>query len=212
MLVLTLQHKIRAWSGPIIRTQPLLPQNSGSMWTSDCLKTPTISPGESRYSFLSIVFPSRRRVLAISGGIDEIGGIRWELLLCVIVMWTVGYFCIWKGVKTTGKVSTLALKLRCVSVCLNGCHFCQVVYVTAIFPYVMLFTLLVRGLSLPGALQGVVFYLLPDPKRLTDPQVGAPSSSVAVWQNRCTHSLCLNRFGWMLGLRSSSHTVCLVAT
>lgn len=90
-----------------------------------------------------------RRVLAISGGIEEMGSIRWEILVCLIVMWIICYFCIWKGVKSTGKV----------------------VYFTATFPYVMLFILLVRGLSLPGALQGVVFYLLPEPSRLIDPQV-----------------------------------------
>lgn len=50
------------------------------------------------------VMPSRRRVLSISGGIEEIGSIRWEVLLCLIVMWIVCYFCIWKGVKSTGKV------------------------------------------------------------------------------------------------------------
>ncbi|MED6293593.1 hypothetical protein CHARACLAT_012084 [Characodon lateralis] len=90
-----------------------------------------------------------RRVLAISGGIEELGSIRWEILLCLIGMWIICYFCIWKGVKSTGKV----------------------VYFTATFPYVMLVILLIRGLSLPGALEGVVFYLLPDPSRLTDPQV-----------------------------------------
>ncbi|XP_040901650.1 sodium- and chloride-dependent GABA transporter 2-like [Toxotes jaculatrix] len=90
-----------------------------------------------------------RRVLAISGGIEETGRIRWEVLLCLIVMWIICYFCIWKGVKSTGKV----------------------VYFTATFPYLMLLILLVRGLSLPGALQGIMFYLLPDPSRLTDPQV-----------------------------------------
>lgn len=47
----------------------------------------------------------------------------------------------------------------------------QVVYFTATFPYVMLLILLIRGLCLPGAFDGVVFYLLPDPSRLTDPQV-----------------------------------------
>lgn len=52
-------------------------------------------------------------------------------------------------------------------------HFLQVVYFTATFPYVMLLILLIRGLSLPGALQGVLFYLLPDPSQLTNPHVGA---------------------------------------
>ncbi|XP_034024659.1 LOW QUALITY PROTEIN: sodium- and chloride-dependent GABA transporter 2-like [Thalassophryne amazonica] len=90
-----------------------------------------------------------RRVLALSGGIEDIGGIRWEVLLCLIALWIICYFCVWKGVRSTGKV----------------------VYFTATLPYVMLFTLLIRGLSLPGALEGVKFYLLPEPSHLTDPQV-----------------------------------------
>ncbi|XP_074535576.1 sodium- and chloride-dependent GABA transporter 2-like [Halichoeres trimaculatus] len=90
-----------------------------------------------------------RRVLAISGGIEEIGTVRLEVLLCLIAMWITCYFCIWKGVKSTGKV----------------------VYFTATFPYLMLLILLIRGLSLPGALQGVSFYLLPELSRLADPQV-----------------------------------------
>ncbi|XP_068601814.1 sodium- and chloride-dependent GABA transporter 2-like [Brachionichthys hirsutus] len=90
-----------------------------------------------------------RRVLAISGGVEELGGIRWEVMLCLLAVWVICYFCIWKGVKSTGKA----------------------VYVTATFPYLMLLALLVRGLSLPGALEGVMFYLLPDTSRLADPQV-----------------------------------------
>lgn len=45
------------------------------------------------------------------------------------------------------------------------------VYVTAVFPYVTLAILLIRGLTLPGAWQGVVYYLYPDPSRLADLQV-----------------------------------------
>ncbi|KAM7413494.1 hypothetical protein PAMA_020738 [Pampus argenteus] len=95
------------------------------------------------------------RVLAISGGIEELGSIRWEVLLCLIALWVICYFCIWKGVKSTGKV----------------------VYFTATFPYIMLVILLIRGLSLPGALHGVLFYLLPEPSRLTDPQVWMEAGS-----------------------------------
>ncbi|KAL6479348.1 hypothetical protein MHYP_G00127810 [Metynnis hypsauchen] len=90
-----------------------------------------------------------RRVLSISRGIEEVGKVNWEILLCLIAVWIICYFCIWKGVKSTGKV----------------------VYFTATFPYVMLLVLLIRGMTLPGALQGVVFYLYPDPERLLDPQV-----------------------------------------
>ncbi|XP_072001062.1 sodium- and chloride-dependent GABA transporter 2-like [Engystomops pustulosus] len=90
-----------------------------------------------------------RRVLSISDGIDRIGSLRWELALCLLLAWIICYFCIWKGVKSTGKV----------------------VYFTATFPYLMLIVLLIRGVSLPGALQGIQFYLYPDLSRLQDPQV-----------------------------------------
>uniref|UniRef100_A0AAR2KHI2 Transporter n=1 Tax=Pygocentrus nattereri TaxID=42514 RepID=A0AAR2KHI2_PYGNA len=91
----------------------------------------------------------RRRVLNITGSVYELGSVRWELALCLLLAWVICYFCVWKGVKSTGKV----------------------VYFTATFPYVMLLVLLVRGLTLPGAVDGILFYLYPDPTRLTDPQV-----------------------------------------
>lgn len=47
----------------------------------------------------------------------------------------------------------------------------QVVYFTATFPYLMLAVLLIRGVTLPGAAQGIQFYLYPDITRLWDPQV-----------------------------------------
>lgn len=52
------------------------------------------------------------------------------------------------------------------------CLSLQVVYVTATFPYVMLLILLIRGATLPGAYDGIKFYLYPDISRLSDPQVG----------------------------------------
>ncbi|XP_066864512.1 sodium- and chloride-dependent betaine transporter isoform X3 [Kogia breviceps] len=90
-----------------------------------------------------------RRVLGISSGIHELGALRWELALCLLLAWVVCYFCIWKGVKSTGKV----------------------VYFTATFPYLMLAILLIRGITLPGAYEGIVYYLKPDLLRLKDPQV-----------------------------------------
>ncbi|MBN3295131.1 S6A13 protein, partial [Amia calva] len=90
-----------------------------------------------------------RRVLNISSGVDEVGSLRWELALCLLLAWIICYFCVWKGVKSTGKV----------------------VYLTATFPYVMLVVLLIRGITLPGAITGIIFYLYPDPSRLADPQV-----------------------------------------
>ncbi|XP_068612390.1 sodium- and chloride-dependent GABA transporter 2-like [Brachionichthys hirsutus] len=90
-----------------------------------------------------------REVLHLSDSLDELGPISWKLALSLAVIWVVCYFCVWKGVKSTGKV----------------------VYLTATFPYVMLFVLLVRGVTLPGAAQGIVYYLKPNHTRLADPQV-----------------------------------------
>uniref|UniRef100_A0A672HE70 Transporter n=1 Tax=Salarias fasciatus TaxID=181472 RepID=A0A672HE70_SALFA len=90
-----------------------------------------------------------RRILNITQHVEELGGMRWELALCLLLSWIICYFCVWKGVKSTGKV----------------------VYFTATFPYLMLAVLLIRGLTLPGAMAGIKFYLYPDPSRLSDPQV-----------------------------------------
>ncbi|KAL6469955.1 hypothetical protein MHYP_G00210740 [Metynnis hypsauchen] len=88
------------------------------------------------------------RVLAISTGIEVLGNVNWEILLCLLATWIICYFCIWKGVKSTGKA----------------------VYFTAVFPYVMMLILLIRSLTLPGAMYGVKYYLYPQPSRLADPQ------------------------------------------
>ncbi|XP_069573918.1 sodium- and chloride-dependent betaine transporter-like [Brachyistius frenatus] len=91
----------------------------------------------------------QHRVLKISSGIEEVGGLRWELLLCLILSWVICYFCVWKGIKSTGKAA----------------------YFTATFPFVMLFVLLIRGVTLPGAMDGIIYYIYPDISRLSDAQV-----------------------------------------
>uniref|UniRef100_A0A667YFP2 Transporter n=1 Tax=Myripristis murdjan TaxID=586833 RepID=A0A667YFP2_9TELE len=93
----------------------------------------------------------QRRILGLSGGIEELGSIRWDLAGCLLLSWIICFFCIWKGVKSSGKI----------------------VYFTATFPYVMIVALLIRGLTLPGAADGIRFYLLPNPSRLADPQPDA---------------------------------------
>ncbi|CAL8276586.1 unnamed protein product [Boreogadus saida] len=44
-----------------------------------------------------------RKVLRLSSGLDEPGDISFHMVLCLIATWVIVYFCIWKGVKSTGK-------------------------------------------------------------------------------------------------------------
>ncbi|XP_041952608.1 sodium- and chloride-dependent creatine transporter 1 isoform X1 [Alosa sapidissima] len=90
-----------------------------------------------------------RNVLRLSRGLDDVGDISGHMVLCLIATWVIVYFCIWKGVKSTGKV----------------------VYFTALFPYLVLVVLFVHGVSLPGAVDGIVYYLKPDWSKLTEAQV-----------------------------------------
>jgi len=66
----------------------------------------------------------RRKVLNVSGGLDQIGSINWQLALCLLLSWIVCYFCVWKGVKSTGRVCNCSINvclLACLPACLLAC-------------------------------------------------------------------------------------------
>ena len=47
----------------------------------------------------------------------------------------------------------------------------QVMYFTATSPYILVCILMVRGVTLPGAFEGIKFYLVPDWSKIAQPQV-----------------------------------------
>ncbi|XP_053181799.1 sodium- and chloride-dependent GABA transporter ine isoform X1 [Scomber japonicus] len=79
------------------------------------------------------------KLLEKTDGIEEAGGLRWEIFGYLIIAWVFVYLCIFKGVKSTGKV----------------------VYFTAVFPYFILFALLINNVQLPGAKKGILYFLTP---------------------------------------------------
>jgi solute carrier family 6 (neurotransmitter transporter, GABA) member 1 len=84
-----------------------------------------------------------------SSSVTEVGKMQWELATTLFIAWILCYFCIWKGVKWTGKV----------------------VWFTSLFPYVIFFILFVRGVTLDGAWDGIKFLFVPDLQKLKESQV-----------------------------------------
>ena len=77
----------------------------------------------------------------------SLGSIQSHILIPLAITWLVMYLCICTGVKLVGKI----------------------VWLTVPVPWIMLLILAVRGLTLPGADQGLAFYLDPDWSELAKP-------------------------------------------
>ncbi|KAK2165132.1 hypothetical protein LSH36_54g02004, partial [Paralvinella palmiformis] len=101
-----------------------------------------VSPAEEY--FMNVVLEMPR-----SNGIENIGNIKWSLSLCLLAVLIIVYFALWKGIKSSGKV----------------------VWITATMPYIVLFILLIRGVTLPGSVAGMEYYLKPEWHMLKKPGV-----------------------------------------
>ncbi|XP_060941330.1 sodium- and chloride-dependent GABA transporter ine [Limanda limanda] len=128
---------------------PLPWQSCNNTWnTPNCTNHAT----NSSYSSTASQEFFKNKMLEQTNGVEEAGEIRWELLLILFLAWILIYLCIFKGVKSTGKV----------------------VYFTALFPYVILIALLINNVQLPGAIDGITFFIVPKWDKLL---------SVEVWVN-----------------------------
>ena len=91
----------------------------------------------------------RGRILELSSSIETGGALVWPLVFGLVLVWVMIYFSIWKGVKSVGKVVALTMPL----------------------PILFLFVLLIRGLTLEGAWEGIYYYLTPNFSALLDMEI-----------------------------------------
>ncbi|CAF4434579.1 unnamed protein product [Rotaria socialis] len=112
-------------------------------------------------------------VLRRSDSMEAMGSPHWSLALCLLLAWILVAICIIQGIKSSGKV----------------------VYFTSLFPYVVIFALVIRGVTLPGAANGISFYLKPNWSKVREFEVWIAAAS------QVTFSLSVG-FGSILGYAS----------
>jgi len=79
-------------------------------------------------------------VLNLSSGPTALGGLQWPVVGALAFVWVALFFIMYKGAGVIGKVAVW----------------------TVAIPWALLVVLLIRGLTLPGAVDGLNYYLAPD--------------------------------------------------
>jgi len=117
------------------------------------------SPAESYYNFHVL----KLLPMEADGSMD----IVWQCVIVLIISWTIVFFALIRGIKSSGKV----------------------VWFSALFPYAVLIILFVRGITLPGAYDGISYYIgsASDFSKLSDPNV---------WRKAATQIFFSLSVGW----------------
>ncbi|XP_072127770.1 sodium-dependent neutral amino acid transporter B(0)AT2-like isoform X1 [Mobula birostris] len=90
-----------------------------------------------------------RETLEITGSINESGGLDPTMTGCLFAAWVIVCLAMIKGIKSSGKV----------------------MYFSSLFPYLVLFCFLIRGLLLEGSADGIRYMFTPKIEILVDTQV-----------------------------------------
>ncbi len=88
-------------------------------------------------------------ILQSTSSINEIGNISPIIFLALLASWIAIYFSVWKGVDSLSKVVMWAVPI----------------------PMVLIIALLIRAVTLPGALSGIALYIKPEFSALLDPEI-----------------------------------------
>ena len=95
------------------------------------------------------------QVLQLSPSIDSGLTINLQLLFYLVVIWILIYGCIRKGIRSVSEVVKITMPL----------------------PIILVFVLLIRAVTLPGADSGLVYYVQPVFSALLDPEVWLAAAS-----------------------------------
>ncbi|XP_066600684.1 sodium- and chloride-dependent transporter XTRP3 isoform X2 [Prorops nasuta] len=90
-----------------------------------------------------------RTTLDAAPSIDDGQGLKWWIVLCLLLSWVVVFFIVMKGIQSSGKV----------------------VYFTSMFPYLVLTIFFIRGITLKGASDGLAHMYTPKVEKLLQPTV-----------------------------------------
>ncbi|XP_029658938.1 sodium- and chloride-dependent transporter XTRP3 [Formica exsecta] len=90
-----------------------------------------------------------RTTLDAAPSIDDGQGLKWWIVLCLLLSWIIVFFIVMKGIQSSGKV----------------------VYFTSMFPYLVLTIFFIRGITLRGASAGLAHMYTPKVEKLLEPTV-----------------------------------------
>ncbi|NLP05158.1 hypothetical protein GX411_04330, partial [Candidatus Fermentibacteria bacterium] len=131
----------------------------GQTWIVSRTATLLVAHGGYLYAFPSVGSASAylgspedffyNRFLGLTSRPWDMGTFRWPILIGFTLSWIWIIASIWKSTKTVGKV----------------------VFYTVTIPWALLIVFMIRGMTLPGAAEGLSYYLTPIWSKLADPQI-----------------------------------------
>ena len=87
----------------------------------------------------------------------------WEQYIATLIVWVIVYFCLWKGVSSSS----------------------YVVWVTVPLPIFFIVVMVMNGLTLENADQGIRMYLKGYDADGNEPDIGALLARPAMWADAC---------------------------
>lgn len=88
-------------------------------------------------------------LIKTTGTVSGFGSVSIPVLVCLIVAWVLIYLCIRNGTQSVGKIISYVVFL----------------------PVICLVIMAIKGVTMPGALEGVAQFFIPDFSALSDPEI-----------------------------------------